>query len=1038
MKKKIVSVIILLVMCLLSLQVLEVKAQDEKTPIVTPGNNPMSIDIRGMTSVGDAKIVGLYVHFPDEDFYSDDTLESMNKLINGDSDINDAFYPFESMKAYYERASYGKLHISGNVFEYYACKESSEYYSIKELVEEAMEFYDSSIDFSNYDMDNDGKIDGIYVHVPKYNVKWGDQWWSQCFGEPGIDNQYDGKHVGAVVILHNNSNTKYGCSVACHETGHVLGLPDLYNTSDKKVDYIDRDGPLTWDLMNNNIGDINGYFKMLLGWIDYNDVTRIIANDNGIDVKKGNTTINHIDYSGEYISVEEVVRSLDKDPVSDGYTNTPGDLVIVSNEDNGLFSKFYLIQYDNTVGNQTANYKVGDDLIKVPSGFRIYRVNAELDNMNQFLYKNTDGRPFEQLIELLDYDLYDGHTPKENGVVVSSINGGFNCYIPVGSTIDSSTTPSTNFYEDLAGGFTGLSFTIKENNLNSGRIEIGYSSANRVSTDDFYLKLGEASYASNDINVEVESAWKIRELKQVAVKIVFSYKDGSSLVWDADAFLSDSRKSISVSNHFNYDAVKNTDKIELVFEPGALLIGDNEATGRVYNDEIRLELNISTVCDTVEKIINVDDEKGNMTFTSNVVVSDEYAYQVHVDRGAAYLLKVPVAIDAKGENTPLNYDREIIGVSAEGFNLYKCSEDYLIFSYVDNRSERIWLWINLKTNTVDYTYSLLSYSVQDTVCPDGNIVMVYSDLYNNTKSLRVVSFVPDNSDLEIFEELLTDETLGKINAAKHFTGVSDGRTKVALPIGVTTMNNVQAQLLIIDEDELVSLVKNKQLNSLYATKAEYYGEMPFTSNYYVCDIVETEDKCLLITVNYLDAMESGRIQQKLDLFLIKEVDKSKVELLGRINIKSVVPSVNPLYKATVAGKDGKLALSFSKGGDDKAIQICFINTDDIINYSNTFECGKYLCSSSGSNGFFNKDNQFCFFEWEEVLGEDGYYRYALAAYRVNSKVKESINDIGNDVSEESSPNTGDVNSINTLTLFLVISLVVFVLEVKYGRRISSR
>ena len=62
-----------------------------------------------MATVGAGRVLALRVSFPDHSFADDDTLEALDALINGGGT---SAFPYESLHAYYERASYGALDIS--------------------------------------------------------------------------------------------------------------------------------------------------------------------------------------------------------------------------------------------------------------------------------------------------------------------------------------------------------------------------------------------------------------------------------------------------------------------------------------------------------------------------------------------------------------------------------------------------------------------------------------------------------------------------------------------------------------------------------------------------------------------------------------------------------------------------------------------------------------------------------------------------------------------------------------------------------------
>lgn len=76
--------------------------------------------------------------------------------------------------------------------------------------------------------------------------------------------------------------------------GHVLGLPDYYQYASQQGGSTDRTGILTFDIMMQNQGDHNGFSKWMLGWLPDSKITRIFANETGIDVKRDGKVVQHV------------------------------------------------------------------------------------------------------------------------------------------------------------------------------------------------------------------------------------------------------------------------------------------------------------------------------------------------------------------------------------------------------------------------------------------------------------------------------------------------------------------------------------------------------------------------------------------------------------------------------------------------------------------------------------------------------------------------------------------------------------------------
>ena len=144
------------------------------------------------------------------------------------------------------------------------------------------------IDFTQYDSDNDGYVDFVYVIYAgrseasggSANTIWPHNWTVSA-----------GRHYGNCTYTKNQARVdgkyleNYACSneleieglcgigTLCHEFGHVMGLPDFYDTGDG---YNESLTPNSWDIMD--IGSYNGnshcppnynpWEKYFFGWMD--------------------------------------------------------------------------------------------------------------------------------------------------------------------------------------------------------------------------------------------------------------------------------------------------------------------------------------------------------------------------------------------------------------------------------------------------------------------------------------------------------------------------------------------------------------------------------------------------------------------------------------------------------------------------------------------------------------------------------------------------------------------------------------------------
>lgn len=130
-----------------------------------------------------------------------------------------------------------------------------------EMVVEACELLDEEIDFSQYDRDEDGLIDNIYIFYAGYGEADGggaDTIWPHSWDLTEISRYpyiFDGVRVdhyacsNEIQVLTDGPD---GIGTFCHEFSHVLGLPDLYSTV-----YNSAFTPNSWDLLDH--GSYNNY-----------------------------------------------------------------------------------------------------------------------------------------------------------------------------------------------------------------------------------------------------------------------------------------------------------------------------------------------------------------------------------------------------------------------------------------------------------------------------------------------------------------------------------------------------------------------------------------------------------------------------------------------------------------------------------------------------------------------------------------------------------------------------------------------------------
>lgn len=232
--------------------------------------------------IGNKNMLIILVNFQDKAFNY--TWQDFNDKYNVEGDT--AYGATGSLSEYYRDCSHGRLNINFTVLGPYTLPNTSAYYSanaswdkVREMARDAVMAADSNVDFSNYDSDNDGKVDFVHIiyagtgrnSTGNIDEVWPHSWF---FGD-SLTLDGVGFRKYSCSNERQSSNRINGIGTAAHEIGHDLGLPDFYDT-----DYSGSGGQSTtlgdWELMdggsyNNNANTppfINSYSAYNLGWID--------------------------------------------------------------------------------------------------------------------------------------------------------------------------------------------------------------------------------------------------------------------------------------------------------------------------------------------------------------------------------------------------------------------------------------------------------------------------------------------------------------------------------------------------------------------------------------------------------------------------------------------------------------------------------------------------------------------------------------------------------------------------------------------------
>ena len=103
---------------------------------------------------------------------------------------------------------------------------------------EACQLLDASVDFSRYDSDGDGYVDGVFYFYAGHNESeyagedtiWPHAWALYYYRQAIFDGVRVYSYACTSEYRSATGSLMCGIGTFCHEFGHVLGLPDLYDT----------------------------------------------------------------------------------------------------------------------------------------------------------------------------------------------------------------------------------------------------------------------------------------------------------------------------------------------------------------------------------------------------------------------------------------------------------------------------------------------------------------------------------------------------------------------------------------------------------------------------------------------------------------------------------------------------------------------------------------------------------------------------------------------------------------------------------------
>jgi M6 family metalloprotease-like protein len=234
---------------------------------------------KSFPSTGSRKVLVILAAFSDAAFDSTSSTSYYKELFETGTASNSLTW-----RKYYQDMSNNNLNLTFDIYGPYTASNTHDYYGandtngndvypdtlVKEAVQALIADKDATVDFSDYDNDNDGVVDSIIViHQGSGEESSGTAGdiWSHAYNITSAGLTADGVSFSSYAAQPEFGSTAGDSTIGVftHEFGHVLGLPDLYDTT------YTTSGVGQWSLMaggswNGPAGEAGKVPAPLLAW----------------------------------------------------------------------------------------------------------------------------------------------------------------------------------------------------------------------------------------------------------------------------------------------------------------------------------------------------------------------------------------------------------------------------------------------------------------------------------------------------------------------------------------------------------------------------------------------------------------------------------------------------------------------------------------------------------------------------------------------------------------------------------------------------
>lgn len=394
---------------------------------------------------GSPKALVILAEFQDVPFTIQDTKRIFTNYLTNEDHFTETRYGqnqnYKGVRGYFKDCSYGQFTPKFDVIGPVKLPKPQAVYGegihdrMDLLLPDVCEAVDDSVNFADYDANNDGMVDLVYVIYAGYSANYSGNKETDIWPKSGtvnISNTYDGKSIHRYGVSNelagDENKTKgkekiNGIGLFCHEFSHTLGLPDIY-AIDKKAKNQNDQGMEFWDLMDGGTEVRGGrvpasylaWEREVMGWIKIDELKNDSSIENLKSIDNGGKAykiVNPND-SNEYI----VLQSIQKGPWYQGWRDGTYGKGLLAYRISYLSNKVNVFDFPN-------NVKGKPRVIPIPADGKILAADSAKGSITTYTQQlNGDLYPYNRIDYISGFKMFDGSILEKSIVNIKENDGG--------------------------------------------------------------------------------------------------------------------------------------------------------------------------------------------------------------------------------------------------------------------------------------------------------------------------------------------------------------------------------------------------------------------------------------------------------------------------------------------------------------------------------------------------------------------------------------------------------------------------------------